>query len=96
MALAQTSKWRVTLNSRTAKQYHWLPQSVQLTFGRLAKELEVLGPVRGNWKNYGKLKARTHHCHIKSGRPTYVCCWREINEKEIEIFYLGSHANAPY
>lgn len=46
----------------------------------LAKELEACGPYRKNWPHYGPLKKGPHvpenafHCHIDSGRPTYVVC----------------------
>jgi hypothetical protein len=64
----------------------------------LAKEIEIMGPVRGNWPNYGKLAPERHHCHLKKGRPTYVAVWEERNReiRLIEVVYVGTHEKAPY
>ena len=71
-------------------------------FDLLSKELETAGPMRVNWTHFGRLKgsgnALLYHCHIKSGRPTYVVCW-EVLDKEIkllEVYYVGTHEKAPY
>ena len=57
-----------------------------------------MGPIRGNWKNYSKLGENRHHCHIKTGRPTYVAVWEETTEavKLVEAVYVGTHEKAPY
>lgn len=63
----------------------------------LMKEIEFLGPIRGNWKNYSKLGSIEHHCHLKSGKPTYVVCWRVFKDsKLVEVYYVGTHEKAPY
>lgn len=64
--------WTVLLTGKAEKQFHRLQESIQLKLRALVREIEVAGPVRGNWKNYGKLGGTKHHCHIKLGRPTYV------------------------
>ena len=90
--------WTVQWRRKLEKQLSDLPQQVQLSFRTLVKEIEESGPMRGNWKNYGKLGATKHHCHLKSGRPTYVACW-EVVDKTIgivEIYYVGTHEKAPY
>jgi hypothetical protein len=55
------------------------------------------GPEQPAWPNYGKLHKDEYHCHIKKGRPTYVVCWA-VNKKSkfIEVYYAGTHENAPY
>lgn len=86
------------LHSKSAKQVSKLSENIQLRLSVLIEELKVDGPVRGNWKNYGKLGKTKHHCHIKSGKPTYVVCW-EVTDKEIkvlEVYYVGTHEKAPY
>ncbi|MCP5463515.1 MAG: cytotoxic translational repressor of toxin-antitoxin stability system [Deltaproteobacteria bacterium] len=95
-------KWTVTVKKKLVKQLMKLPVSIQERFDLLAKELEVAGPVRSNWKNFGKLKtdkkSECYHCHIKAGKPTYVVCW-EVTDKKIkliEVYYAGTHENAPY
>ena len=86
----------VTLSKRVNKGLEKLPEKVKMAFFTLAREIEERGPVRGNWPNYGKLASKTqHHCHIKKGRPIYVACWEE-KDKEIEVYYVGTHEKAPY
>ena len=57
-----------------------------------------MGTVRGNWPNYSKLGPKDHHCHIKKGRPTYVVCWRVVDDliQIVEVYYAGTHEKAPY
>jgi S-adenosylhomocysteine hydrolase len=66
----------------------------------LTAEMELLGPVRHNWKNYSKLEGRKlkYHCHIKTGKPAYVAVWEEVDNtvKLIEVIYAGTHEKAPY
>jgi len=58
--------------SYVEEQYPTLPKAVKESLVTLLFEMEVAGPVRGNWPNYGKLGKGRHHCHIKKGHPTYV------------------------
>jgi hypothetical protein len=61
-------------------------------------DMELNGPVRGEWPNYSKLGISRHHCHIKKGRPTYVAVWEEAkNEiRLVEVTYVGTYEKAPY
>lgn len=96
--------WRVEYSSFAKRQKKKLPESIIAQLANLAWDLEHYGPVQPTWSHYGQLKKEpnipenSHHCHIKSGRPTYVVCWQVINKtiKIIEIFYVGTHENAPY
>ena len=90
--------WMVQWQKKLDKQIGELPEAIQLQFRALVREIQLSGPVRGNWKNYGKLGATRHHCHIKSGRPTYVVCWEMIDKKVkiVEVYYVGTHEKAPY
>ena len=90
--------WQVGFNKQASKQRRELPESVAHRLDVLVQEIAVAGPIRGNWKNYSKLSHSRHHCHIKSGRPTYVVCW-EVKDKKIqivEVYYVGTHEKAPY
>lgn len=94
--------WQVKVTRKAAKQLAKLPKQIQGYFDLLSKELEVEGPMQPNWSHFGKLRGSDnqyqYHCHIKSGHPTYVVCW-EVRDKEIrlmEIYYVGTHENAPY
>lgn len=87
--------WKVTLTKKAAKQQLKLPENIRLILKALVLEIGQVGPVRGNWRNYGKL-TDGHHCHLKAGKPTYVACWRESGKKEVEIYYAGTHEKAPY
>ena len=90
--------WAVDVNRSVQKQYPKLPKAVKASLFTLLLEMEVAGPVRGNWPNYGKLGKGRHHCHIKKGRPTYVAVWEELPERgnHVEVIYAGTHEGAPY
>lgn len=90
--------WVVRWQRKIEKQISELPEPVLLEFRLLVVEIQEAGPVRGNWKNYSKLGSGLHHCHIKSGRPTYVVCWEVVDKKceIVEVFYVGTHEKAPY
>jgi mRNA-degrading endonuclease RelE of RelBE toxin-antitoxin system len=90
--------WKVVFSKKANKQLHELPETVRVKLDVLVYEIQASGPVRGNWKNYGKLSDQKHHCHLKSGQPTYVACW-EVTDRIIrivEIYYAGTHEKAPY
>ena len=92
--------WTVTYSNKAGKQYNKLPQSVRDTIDLLIIEIRISGPVRTNWRNYSKLRGtdNRHHCHVKSGRPTYVVVW-EVQDntiKLVEVIYAGTHEKAPY
>ena len=89
--------WIVTIHRKVDKELASLPVAVQKHLFRLVFEIELLGPVRGNWQNYGKLDNKMHHCHLKKGRPTYIAVWAEDKENiTVEVVYAGTHENAPY
>lgn len=91
-------KWKVFYTRHVQRAQAKLPAQVVKNLTLLAKEIENLGPVRGNWPNYGKLRPGLHHCHLKRGKPTYVAVWVESNHeiKLIEVTYVGTHEKAPY
>ena len=87
----------VRFTKKALKQVKDLPKKVKESLARLVKEIEIEGPIRGNWANYSKLTNTKHHCHLKKGRPTYVVCWEEVDNKIlIEVYYVGTHEKAPY
>jgi hypothetical protein len=91
--------WILTVNKRVEKQIRQLPPKMKDTLIFLLREIEELGPVRGNWPNYSKLGSGRHHCHLrKQGRPTYVVVWEEKDReiKVVEVTYVGTRENAPY
>ena len=90
--------WQITLHPKVIKKIPALPKRVQQTLALLLREIELNGPARGNWPNYGKLGKDMYHCHLKKGQPTYVAVWL-LRDKEIrlvEITYAGTHEKAPY
>lgn len=94
------SKWQVWFTSKAQKQLRKLPSRIQESAYALRAEIELLGPNRVGWKNFGKLKGayNIYHCHLNSGRPTYVVCWEVVDKKIkiIEVYYVGTHEKAPY
>lgn len=90
--------WTVEFTSKARKQKQKLPVRVQEALFQLVREIEVAGPVRGDWPNYSKLSDCEHHCHLKKGNPTYVAIWREDKGRVrvVEVIYAGTHEKAPY
>jgi len=90
--------WTVEINNSVTKQLSRLPSKIIDRLEILIAEIEVTGPVRGNWPNYSKLTGNRHHCHIKKGNPTYVAVWEEIDKsiQLVEVKYVGTHEKAPY
>ena len=91
-------QWQVNLTRAARKQRELLPKGIQEQLVFLIRNMEEYGPVRGDWPNYGKLKPKQHHCHLKKGRPTYVAVWEERDReiRLIEVTYVGTHEKAPY
>lgn len=90
--------WTVKVSKQAAKRIAKLPKQVKASLFILLAEIEIKGPVRGNWPNYSKLDKNKHHCHFKKGKPTYVAVWQVVNDeiKLIEVIYAGTHEKAPY
>ena len=92
--------WIIGFSNQAHKQLMKLNPEVRLIVTALAAELAVKGPMVPGWKNFGKLRGKGNcfHCHLKSGRPTYVACWEVIDKKIkiMEIYYVGTHEKAPY
>ncbi len=91
-------KWTVKYSKRASKQAEKLTLRTREILDALVADIELSGPVRGNWPNYGKLGDRLHHCHIKKGKPTYVAVWEEHSNavRLVEVTYVGTHEKAPY
>jgi mRNA-degrading endonuclease RelE of RelBE toxin-antitoxin system len=92
--------WTVGFTGKARKQYGKLSEDLQHVIDALVGDLTVRGPAQPSWKHYGRLrqKGEKHHCHLKSGRPTYVACWEVIDKRIriLEIYYVGTHEGAPY
>jgi mRNA-degrading endonuclease RelE of RelBE toxin-antitoxin system len=92
------TQWTVTYSRKAHKQFNDLPEKIRVKMTLLTREILESGPIRKNWHHFGKLKDDTYHCHLKEGNPTYVSCWYIVNKelKKVEVFYVGTHENAPY
>jgi mRNA-degrading endonuclease RelE of RelBE toxin-antitoxin system len=92
--------WTVEFTIKAQTQYKRLPEKIRLIVAALKAELETEGPSQPEWRHFGKLKgsANGYHCHLRTGRPTYVACWRVLDRKIewMEVYDVGSHENAPY
>lgn len=94
--------WQVDFSRKAEKQAEKLNINVLSALLLLVEDLKSNGPIAKAWPNYCKLHGRKNqdlrHCHIKKGKPTYVCCWEVIDKKIkiIEVYYVGTHENAPY
>lgn len=104
MAEKKNTNWTIAFSSKADKQLKRLPDKALTNLTLLIKDLEDFGPIQKKWGHFSALGKQknipdnAYHCHIKSGRPTYVACWKVENKKIkiIEIFYVGSHEDAPY
>jgi len=97
--------WKVLIKKPAEKSAEKLGKRFQSAFLLLLRDLIQNGPTRSSWPNYGKLKGKKRdlrHCHlIKRSKPTYVVCWEikqgiQNGDQYIEIYYVGTHENAPY
>jgi mRNA-degrading endonuclease RelE of RelBE toxin-antitoxin system len=94
--------WTVSFNSRAKKQKEKLPVNIQAKLLVLVTELRMEGPVQREWKHFGKLegssKKEVYHCHLNSGRPTYVVIWevKDRTARIMNIVYDGTHEKADY
>lgn len=92
-------EYQVRLKKKVEKKLLQLPKVVQERLVALIHVLRQDGPTGPyTWPNYGKFRGRDHdfHCHL-TGDHAWVACW--TFEKEIltiEVYYAGSHQNAPY
>jgi len=88
-------KWELSHSKKSAKQVKQLPGKIFDALMALEAEIEISGPVRGNWPNYSKLGKDQHHCHLSR---KYVACWEVIDKKIqlVEVYYVGGRENAPY
>jgi hypothetical protein len=102
-----SQKWIVEFSRKASgqmKRFEKEQPKVYAAATTLAKEIESAGPYRSNWSNFSRLRKdrfipdNAYHCHIKSGKPTYVACWtiEDKKVKIVEIFYVGTHEKAPY
>lgn len=97
-------QWNVAFSRNAENLYKKLKRSgskpsITDTINFLMIEIEREGPYRYNWPNYGQLEENEFHCHLKKGKPpTYVACWRVVDKrnKKIEVYYVGTHEDAPY
>lgn len=86
--------YKVSLRKKAEKNLSKLPMLAAKKLALLLVELEKLGPVRVNWKNYSGLGGNRHHCHLLY---SWVACWEETEKGiKIEVYYVGSRESAPY
>ena len=93
-------EWQVKFSRKVVKLIKKLPNKIQMVVQLLVEELANSGPALPNWPKYGKLKGtdQSFHCHLIKSKTTYVACWEVIDKqlKYIEVYYVGTHENAPY
>jgi hypothetical protein len=99
-------EWDVFLSTKVLKQKSKLSDDLQFVLFLLTEDLKNKGGNPGkNWPNYKKFKGLKgqrknddwRHCHLQKGNPTYVCCWKVFEDAQIiEVYYVGTHENAPY
>ena len=97
--------WNVTYTSKATKQVAQLGKKILNETTSLMSEMTIDGPILPKRSHFDSLYPKKHkipkdsfHCHINDGSPTYVACWNILdqNKKMAEIFYVGTHEQAPY
>ncbi|OGT61838.1 MAG: hypothetical protein A3E85_01845 [Gammaproteobacteria bacterium RIFCSPHIGHO2_12_FULL_45_12] len=76
--------WTINSTKVADKQAAKLSEKIMLKLRLLFMDLATKGPAVSEWPNYGKLrgiKGDKRHCHLQSGKPTYVCCWEVVDKK---------------
>lgn len=101
MTQTQDTEWTVMFSPKADKQKNKLPAYIDDRLAFLVMELVSEGPAQPEWKNYSKLigkKGEYHHCHLSSGRPTYVVVWQVIDRQVriMEVQYVGPHGSVNY
>jgi len=101
-ATAEETPWKVCFSSHAEKQKGKLPARIKARLLVLVTELKIEGPIQPEWRHFGKLAGsrnkELYHCHLNSGRPTYVVIW-EVKDREaqvMKIVYDGTHEKADY
>lgn len=93
-------RWTVYFTRGTQKRKAALPPAVADALNLLYREMELKGPFRAEWRNYGPLKGKkgVYHCHLNSGKPRYVAVWKVADRtiRIVEIIYVGTHEGARY
>lgn len=95
------SHWTVAFSKDASKQYKKLERSgskILDVIDFLALDLQKNGPLLPSWPHYTPLGKDHFHCHLRKGHPTYVACWKILSKqtRQIEVYYVGTHENAPY
>lgn len=87
--------WTVSFSKRVRKEIKKLPEQIRLNLEALVDDIEVGGPVRGDWPNYSKLSDGSHHCPLSY---SYVAVWSMADKqiKLVEVNYVGSRKDASY
>jgi hypothetical protein len=95
--------WSVEFTGQAKKQKDKLPAEIKDGLAALYLDLTWNGPAQPKWPHYGKLAGKKkgqdiRHCHLNSGRPTYVAVWKitDLEARIMEIRYVGTHENADY
>jgi mRNA-degrading endonuclease RelE of RelBE toxin-antitoxin system len=56
--------WTVQVKKKAAKSLTRLPKPIREALEALVLDIQLSGPVRGDWPNYSKLSDGSHHCHL--------------------------------
>jgi hypothetical protein len=92
-------EYEVYLRRSVEKAVERMPPDVQESFKALVELLRIKGPTGPYiWHNYGKLRNSRYryHCHLTANHA-YVACWEWKKDVLIvEVYYAGSHKDAPY
>ena len=76
-------KWIVQITRKAEKQVKQLPEGIRKKLVALILDIEVGGPVRGNWPNYRNLDYTRHHYHNRKANPVMVPFGKLLTKRRI-------------
>lgn len=95
----QQTTWTVKQNAKARRGEEDLPEKIK-TVSRAAKRSLMMTGKAAGFNNFGPLKQlgnNFYHCHLNTGKPTYVMIWKIDKQlKTIIVTYIGTHEKAPY
>jgi mRNA-degrading endonuclease RelE of RelBE toxin-antitoxin system len=87
-------KFNVHISKAARETAEKMPIREQSILKTLVEEMQLLGPIRKNRRNFSAIGKNKFHCHLSY---KWIACWEwKRGTIIIEVFYVGSREKAPY
>ncbi len=74
------NKWKVGIHKDLTLGLSRLPLAIRAALFSLVKEMELQGPVRGNWHKYKICEGDHHRCLLGTDNREYFAVWKQHDE----------------